>query len=335
VRAAPRSPPPRRRPCLPLQSEREALQWVAYEKQQKEIEKNQDLIRRLSGGAQSGRAAGAVRATCCPAAPAPSRLCSHVDADLCSRATPAQTPAPPPPPPPPAAEKQIERIKAEGLIEKPFVPKRRTFHFPPVEKMGQSVVKVEGLTHGYGGRLLFKGANLEIERGDRVAIIGPNGCGWRVPWGGGGGNGGVQPAAVRGRPGRLPLPATPRLTPPRSSPPPCTPPQRRQVDAAAADHGAREAAVGARRAGRAQHCPQLFRAEPGRGAGPGAHRAGHAHPGRARRAGGGGARGGGSMGGQRGRRRRGGGLGWAARAAAPPIGPPPPLPAPAPRSSTS
>jgi ATPase subunit of ABC transporter with duplicated ATPase domains len=40
-------------------AEREALQWAAFEKQQKEIEKNQDLIRRLSGGAQSGRAAGA------------------------------------------------------------------------------------------------------------------------------------------------------------------------------------------------------------------------------------------------------------------------------------
>jgi ATPase subunit of ABC transporter with duplicated ATPase domains len=30
-------------------SEREALQWAAYERQQKEIEKLQDLIRRLSG----------------------------------------------------------------------------------------------------------------------------------------------------------------------------------------------------------------------------------------------------------------------------------------------
>lgn len=38
---------------------------------------------------------------------------------------------------------------------------------------------MEDLTHGYGGRLLFKNANLEIERGDRVAIIGPNGCAGR------------------------------------------------------------------------------------------------------------------------------------------------------------
>lgn len=30
-------------------NEREALQWAAYEKQQKEIEKLQDMVRRLSG----------------------------------------------------------------------------------------------------------------------------------------------------------------------------------------------------------------------------------------------------------------------------------------------
>jgi len=74
-----------------------------------------------------------------------------------------------------AAEKAIERIKAEGLIEKPFVPKRRAFAFPPVEKMGQTVCSISDMSHGYGGRMLFKNASLEIERGDRVAIIGPNG----------------------------------------------------------------------------------------------------------------------------------------------------------------
>ncbi|KAF6252209.1 P-loop containing nucleoside triphosphate hydrolase protein [Scenedesmus sp. NREL 46B-D3] len=114
-------------------AEREALQWAAYERQQKEIDKLQDLVRRLAGGAQSGRAA--------------------------------------------AAEKQLERMKAEGLIEKPFVPKRRSFTFPPVEKMGTNVVEIKGLSHGYDGRLLFKDVDLEIGQGERIAIIGPNGAG--------------------------------------------------------------------------------------------------------------------------------------------------------------
>lgn len=35
-------------------------------------------------------------------------------------------------------------MKAEGLIPKPFVPKKRSFTFPPVEKMGQRVLTIEG-----------------------------------------------------------------------------------------------------------------------------------------------------------------------------------------------
>jgi hypothetical protein len=41
--------------------------------------------------------------------------------------------------PPSQAEKALERIKEEGLIPKPFVAKKRSFTFPPVEKMGQKV----------------------------------------------------------------------------------------------------------------------------------------------------------------------------------------------------
>lgn len=47
-----------------------------------------------------------------------------------------------------AAEKQLEKMKAEGLIPKPFVPKKRSFTFPPVEKMGQRVVTIEGVYRG-------------------------------------------------------------------------------------------------------------------------------------------------------------------------------------------
>lgn len=33
-------------------------------------------------------------------------------------------------------------------VKKPFVPKKRTFQFPAVERMGQVAVKVDNLTHG-------------------------------------------------------------------------------------------------------------------------------------------------------------------------------------------
>ena len=34
------------------------------------------------------------------------------------------------------AEKALERMREEGLVSKPFVPKKRSFAFPSVERMG-------------------------------------------------------------------------------------------------------------------------------------------------------------------------------------------------------
>ena len=114
--------------------ERTLQQWTAWEKQQKEIERQEEIFRRLIAGSNSGRAS--------------------------------------------TADKTLEKLKAEGtFVEKPFVAKRRAFTFPPVERMGQIAVKIDGLTHGYNGRTLFENASLEIRRGERVAIIGPNGAG--------------------------------------------------------------------------------------------------------------------------------------------------------------
>ena len=72
-----------------------------------------------------------------------------------------------------AAEKALEQIKAEGsLVQKPFVPKKRTFAFPNPERMGQRVLEIVNLTHGYGDRRLFDDVSLEMEKGERVALIG-------------------------------------------------------------------------------------------------------------------------------------------------------------------
>jgi len=39
------------------------------------------------------------------------------------------------------------------------------------------VVIIKDLTHNYGEKILFLGANLLVERGDRIAFLGPNGAG--------------------------------------------------------------------------------------------------------------------------------------------------------------
>jgi ATPase subunit of ABC transporter with duplicated ATPase domains len=88
-----------------------AMQMSKYDKQQKEMQRQRELIQRLSGGAQSGRAA--------------------------------------------TAEKMLEKLQAEA-IQKPFVAKSRNFRFPRVEKIGQKVLNLQGLTHGYNGRILFR-----------------------------------------------------------------------------------------------------------------------------------------------------------------------------------
>ncbi len=42
---------------------------------------------------------------------------------------------------------------------------------------GRRVLRALGLGKGYGGRWLFRGLDLEVMRGDKLALTGPNGCG--------------------------------------------------------------------------------------------------------------------------------------------------------------
>ncbi|NEP82735.1 MAG: ABC-F family ATP-binding cassette domain-containing protein [Okeania sp. SIO3B3] len=72
-------------------------------------------------------------------------------------------------------EKQLEKIE---VIEAPVAGLRSlSFRFPPAPRSGREVVTIEDLVHTYGEKILFLGANLEIERGDRIAFLGPNGSG--------------------------------------------------------------------------------------------------------------------------------------------------------------
>ncbi len=72
-------------------------------------------------------------------------------------------------------EKQLSKLE---LIEEPDeAAKELRFKFPPCPRSGQQVVEIKDLTHAYGDNILFMGANLEIERGDKIAFLGPNGAG--------------------------------------------------------------------------------------------------------------------------------------------------------------
>jgi ATP-binding cassette subfamily F protein 3 len=67
---------------------------------------------------------------------------------------------------------KVERIEAP--IESVGGPR---FRFPEPPRSGRLVAEVKDLTLSYGDQILFLGAELEVERGDRIAFVGPNGAG--------------------------------------------------------------------------------------------------------------------------------------------------------------
>jgi ATP-binding cassette subfamily F protein 3 len=117
---------------LQQKAEMQEAQLSAYERQQKDLEKQQAFVDRFRASA--------------------------------TRSTQAKS-----------REKQLEKIER---IEAPTASLRTLhFRFPPAPRSGREVVTIKDLVHAYDDKILFLGADLLIERGDRVAFLGPNGAG--------------------------------------------------------------------------------------------------------------------------------------------------------------
>jgi len=72
-------------------------------------------------------------------------------------------------------EKLLEKVeRIEAPVETVGGPR---FRFPEPPRSGRVVAEVKELTLSYGEQILFLGAELEVERGDRIAFVGPNGAG--------------------------------------------------------------------------------------------------------------------------------------------------------------
>jgi ATP-binding cassette subfamily F protein 3 len=72
------------------------------------------------------------------------------------------------------------RIKALEKMERVETYRKRrvmSFSFPPTERAGHEVVRLEGVRKAYGDHVVLPDVNLSIYRGDRIGIIGPNGAG--------------------------------------------------------------------------------------------------------------------------------------------------------------
>jgi len=71
--------------------------------------------------------------------------------------------------------KLMERIVIEKL---PTTSRRYPhFKFTPKRPSGKQVLELEGIRKAYGENLVLDGVSLTVQRGDRLAILGPNGIG--------------------------------------------------------------------------------------------------------------------------------------------------------------
>ncbi|KAM7514266.1 hypothetical protein LguiA_003849 [Lonicera macranthoides] len=75
------------------------------------------------------------------------------------------------------AGKKLEKLQDGEQVEKPFIRKQMKIRFPERGRSGRFVATVKNMEFGYEDKVLFKNANLTIQRGEKIAIIGPNGCG--------------------------------------------------------------------------------------------------------------------------------------------------------------
>ena len=75
------------------------------------------------------------------------------------------------------AQSKLKLLRKMELVKAPRKEKTTQFSFPDVPRSGREVVSIKGVSKGFGGKLLYKDINLTVLRGERIAIIGPNGCG--------------------------------------------------------------------------------------------------------------------------------------------------------------
>src|SRR5262249_14599042 len=70
--------------------------------------------------------------------------------------------------------KQLEKVVP---IEVPLERKTIHFDFPACAKSGRMVLELQHARKAYGDLVVFSDLSLHLERGDRIALVGPNGVG--------------------------------------------------------------------------------------------------------------------------------------------------------------
>ncbi len=71
--------------------------------------------------------------------------------------------------------KALEKVERVELDEGPR--SRMRLRIPPAARAGDVVMRLDDVHKRYGDTIVYRGVDLEIRRGDRVALVGPNGAG--------------------------------------------------------------------------------------------------------------------------------------------------------------
>lgn len=75
------------------------------------------------------------------------------------------------------AQSKIKLAKKIRLVETHRKEKTVHFSFPDVPRSGRDVLSVKGVSKGFDERTLYERLTRTVLRGERIAVIGPNGCG--------------------------------------------------------------------------------------------------------------------------------------------------------------
>src|SRR5690606_31263068 len=75
------------------------------------------------------------------------------------------------------AKDRVKKLERVELVELPQDFKDVVMGFPEPSRTGDWVIRTEGVAKGFDGDYLFEDLTVQIDRGDRVGILGPNGSG--------------------------------------------------------------------------------------------------------------------------------------------------------------
>jgi ATP-binding cassette subfamily F protein 3 len=75
------------------------------------------------------------------------------------------------------AQSKLKTLQKMEVIEFKPVPIKAVIKIPAPPQVGKVVLKLESANFGYGARTVLKNVNVEVQRGDHVAVVGLNGAG--------------------------------------------------------------------------------------------------------------------------------------------------------------